>query len=71
MRTAFFVLMMVSAAVAAMDIIFGDGNTSKADASTVVGALGIKPVRRRPESVAVFLIATIAMAAVLIVEVLA
>lgn len=71
MRTAFFILMMVVAAFAVMDIIFGDGNSSKTDATTVAGALGLKPERRRPESVAVFLIATIAMAVVLIVEVLA
>ena len=71
MRTAFFIVMRVVAICSAMDIIFGDGYSSKPDASTVVGSLGLKPARRRPESVALFLIATVAMAAVLIVEVLA
>lgn len=70
MRTAFFVLMIVVAAFSAMDIIFGGGNSSKPDTSTVADALGLKPERRRPESVALFLIATVAMAVVLIVEVL-
>ena len=71
MRTAFFIVMMVVAVFSAMDIIFGDSNSSKSDASTVVGSLGLKPARRRPESVALFLISTVAMAAFLIVEVLA
>lgn len=71
MRTAFFILMAAVALFAGMDIIFGDATKNKSDSSTVAGAQGIKPARRRPESVTVFLIATVAMVVVLIVEVLA
>ena len=71
MRTAFFISMMVVAVFSAMDIIFGGSNSRKPDTSTVAGALGLKPDLRRPESMALFLIATVAMAVVLIVEVLA
>lgn len=70
MRTAFFIVLLFIAFVSAMDIVFGDA-AKKDDQNTVVGALGLKPARRRQESVAVFLIAVAAMTALLIVEVLA
>lgn len=70
MRTAFFIVLLFIAFASAMDIVFGDA-TKKNDQSTVVGALGLKPARRRQESVTVFLIAVAAMTALLIVEVLA
>ncbi len=69
MRTAFFIVLLFIAFVSAMDIVFGDA-AKKDDQSTVVGALGLKPARRRQESVVVFLIAVAAMTALLIVEVL-
>lgn len=71
MRTVFFILMAAVALFTGMDIIFRDATRNKSDSPSVAGALGIKPTRRRPESVAVFLIATVAMIVVLIVEVLA
>lgn len=71
MRTAFFILMMVVAVFAAMDIIFGDGNSSNTGASTVYSMLGVRPVLRRPDSVYLFLIATVSMVVILIAGLMA
>lgn len=70
MKTAFFVVMLFVALFAAMDIIFDDGTRKNKDAQTVAGSLGLKPIRRRPDCVALFLISTMFMSAILIVEVL-
>jgi len=68
MKAAFFVVLLIVAAVSAADIIFGDSG-SKVDTS-VVGVFGIKPSRRRPDVVAIFLISVVAMSVVLIVDLL-
>lgn len=70
MRIAFFVVLLCIAFLSAMDVMFGD-TSKKEDTNTVAGALGLKPARRHQESVALFLIAVIAMSVLLIVEALA
>lgn len=69
MRIAFFIVLLFIALASAMDVVYGDA-AKRDDQSTVVGALGLKPIRRRQESVAVFLITVAAMTALLIVEAL-
>jgi len=66
MKTAFFVVLLIVAVFSALDIIFGD-SVPKEDTS-VIGTFGIKPIRRRPDVVAIFLISVLAMSVVLIVD---
>ena len=54
MRITFLIVTLLIAFIAALDITCGD--SGKKTTGSIAGAMGFDPVRRRPDSVAVFLI---------------
>lgn len=69
MRIAFLIVTLLIAFIATLDITCGD--SGKKNTGSIAGAMGFDPIRRRPDSVAVFLISILANVVVLVVEVMA
>lgn len=69
MRIAFLIVTLLIAFIAALDITCGD--SGKKGTGSIAETMGFNPVRRRPDSVAVFLISILANVVVLVAEVIA
>lgn len=70
MKAAFFVVMLFIALLAAIDITTSSYGSSKPSSGTLAENYGFRPTRRRPDSVMLFAIITVALVMTLVLEVL-